>query len=74
MMYDPFTFALLDGARGHLKVCHGAFCCRLQYRRFPTGGAAELYALGAFAGMHTVNGRYALQVRTAVEGIMGGSF
>lgn len=67
MMYDPFTFALLDGARGHLEVCHGTFCCRLQYRRFPTGGAAELYALGAFAGTHTVNGRYALQVCALVR-------
>lgn len=64
MMYDPFTFAALDGARGRLQVCHGAFCCRLQYRRLPADGAtAELYALGAFAGTHTVNGRYAVQVR-----------
>lgn len=62
MMYDPFTFAVLDRAQGHLKVCNGTFCCRLQYRRLPTGGAAELYALGAFAGTHVVNGRYAVQV------------
>lgn len=72
MMYDPFTFALLEGAQGHLEVCNGSFCCRLQYRRFPTGGAAELYALGAFAGTHVVNGRYAVQVRTTAQGTMGG--
>lgn len=64
MMYDPFTFALLDDAQGNLEVCNGTFCCRLQYRRFPTSGPTELYALGAFAGTHVVNGRYALQVRT----------
>lgn len=63
MMYDPFTFTLLDQAEGHLKVCNGTFCCRLQYRRLSPAGGAELYALGAFDGTHTVNGRYALQVR-----------
>lgn len=62
MMYDPFTFAVLDGTQGNLEVCNGTFCCRLQYRRFPTIGATELYALGAFAGTHVVNGRYAVQV------------
>lgn len=63
MMYDPFTFTLLDQPEGDLKVCNGTFCCRLQYRRWSPGGSAELYALGAFDGTHTVNGRYALQVR-----------
>lgn len=63
MMYDPFTFTLLDKAEGDLKVCNGTFCCRLQYRRLSPAGSLELYALGAFDGTHTVNGRYALQVR-----------
>ena len=62
MMYDPFTFALLNDTEGELDVCDGDFCCRLRYRRLSQGGVSELYALGAFAGTHTVNGRYALQV------------
>lgn len=62
MMYDPFTFELLSGSEGDLEVCDGTFCCRLQFRRFPQGGSDELYALGAFSGTHTVNGRYAVQV------------
>lgn len=69
MMYDPFTFTLLEKADGDLKVCNGTFCCRLQYRKLSPAGSAELYALGAFHGTHTVNGRYALQVRA--RGIMG---
>lgn len=67
MMYDPFTFVLLNETEGKVRVCNGTFCCRLQYRRLAPGGSKELYSLGAFAGMHTVNGRYALQVRTSQE-------
>lgn len=69
MMYDPFTFALLNDTEGNLTVCHGTFCCRLQYQQLPHGGDGELYALGAFAGTHTKNGRYALQVTTWLLGI-----
>lgn len=63
MMYDPFTFVLLQKTEGEVKVCDGGFCCYLQYKQLPhTLSSQELYALGAFAGTHTVNGRYALQV------------
>lgn len=62
MMYDPFKFVLLNNTEGKLRICDGVFCCHLQYRRCQN--SEELYALGAFAGTHTVNGRYALQVRT----------
>ncbi|XP_040909994.1 biotinidase [Toxotes jaculatrix] len=67
MMYDPFTFVLLNDTQGELSVCDGTFCCRLQYRQLPQGNSKELYALGAFAGTHTVNGRYALQVCALVR-------
>lgn len=66
MMYDPFSFLLLSGSEGQLTVCDGPFCCRLQYRRSPQGDNTELYALGAFSGTHTVNGRYNVQVGTNV--------
>ncbi|XP_037120549.1 biotinidase [Syngnathus acus] len=67
MMHDPFKFALLNGTEGNLKVCDGAFCCRLQFQRSPQSDSDELYALGAFAGTHTVNGRYAVQVCAVVR-------
>lgn len=70
MMYDPFTFALLHEPEGDMKVCNGSFCCYLQYRRSPQGGSEELYALGAFAGTHVVNGRYAVQVRQGNVGYL----
>ncbi|XP_070702085.1 biotinidase [Pempheris klunzingeri] len=67
MMYDPFTFVLLNESEGEANVCNGTFCCRLQYQRSPHDGSKELYALGAFAGTHTVNGRYTLQVCALVR-------
>ncbi|XP_071357273.1 biotinidase-like isoform X1 [Trachinotus anak] len=67
MMFDPFTFVLLNETEGNLNVCNGTFCCHLQYRQLPQGSSKELYALGAFAGTHTVNGRYALQVCAVVR-------
>ncbi|XP_041664244.1 biotinidase-like [Cheilinus undulatus] len=67
MMYDPFTFVLLNEMEGEVNVCNGSFCCRLQYHRFPHDGSNELYALGAFAGTHVVNGRYAVQVCALVR-------
>lgn len=61
MMHDPFKFVLLNDTEGDLKVCDGSFCCCLQYQRSPLGSIKELYALGAFAGIH-IHGHYALQV------------
>ncbi|CAI5690436.1 unnamed protein product [Oreochromis niloticus] len=66
MMYDTFTFVLLNETQGDIKVCNGTFCCRLQYR-WLLQDHKELYAFGAFAGTHTVNGRYALQVCAVVR-------
>lgn len=67
MMHDQFTFKLLLGVEGKLRVCDGSLCCHLQYRRSPEVGSRELYALGAFAGIHVINGRYALQVCALVR-------
>ncbi|KAM7373059.1 hypothetical protein PAMP_007941 [Pampus punctatissimus] len=65
MMYDPSQFVILNDTEGKLNVCDGTFCCHLQYRRLK--GSEELYALGAFAGTHIVNGRYALQVCAVIR-------
>lgn len=66
MMHDLFTFVLLPGTGGQLRVCDGSFCCWLQFQHTHTNHT-ELYALGAFAGLHTVNGRYSLQVCALVK-------
>uniref|UniRef100_UPI0037E97D3B biotinidase-like n=1 Tax=Semicossyphus pulcher TaxID=241346 RepID=UPI0037E97D3B len=67
MIRDAFTFVLLNEAEGKLNVCNGTFCCHLQYRRSPHSGSKELYAFGAFAGTHTADGRWALQVCALVR-------
>ncbi|KAM6900024.1 biotinidase [Xenentodon cancila] len=67
MMYDPFTFVLLTKTEDKLTVCNGSLCCHLHYKWTTQGKVKELYALGAFAGLHTVNGRYALQVCALVR-------
>ncbi|XP_038821697.1 biotinidase-like [Salvelinus namaycush] len=67
MMCDPFSFVLLHGSEGQLTVCDGPLCCHLQYRRSPQGGNTELYALGAFAGNHTADGHFAIQVCALVR-------
>ncbi|XP_072303373.1 biotinidase [Eucyclogobius newberryi] len=66
MMHDRFTFILLRGPGGQRSVCDGSFCCWLQYQRIDSNFTEE-YALGAFAGMHTVNGHYSLQVCALVK-------
>ncbi|XP_055013563.1 biotinidase isoform X2 [Boleophthalmus pectinirostris] len=66
MMHDPFTFVLLNRPGGQLSVCNGSFCCWLQYQCMDSN-FTEVYALGAFAGMHTVNGHYSLQVCALVK-------
>ncbi|KAM9383747.1 biotinidase [Pholidichthys leucotaenia] len=67
MMYDPFKFVLLEKTEDNITVCDNAFCCRVQYKWILQNSSKELYALGASAGTHTVNGRYALQVCAVVR-------
>nr|XP_033493852.1 biotinidase-like [Epinephelus lanceolatus] len=64
---DPFTFVLLNKTEGEVNVCNGTFCCHLQYQRFPQGSSEELYAFGAFAGTHTLDAHWALQVCALVR-------
>ncbi|CAJ1055496.1 biotinidase [Xyrichtys novacula] len=62
MIGDPFTFVLLNEKEGRVKVCNGSFYCHLQYKRISQGDSEELYAFGAFAGLHTLDGDLSLQV------------
>ncbi|XP_030644720.1 biotinidase-like [Chanos chanos] len=65
MMYDNFTFVPLRGVEGNLKVCDGSLCCHLWFQR--SGPEEELYALGAFQGLHVVHGTYYLEVCALVR-------
>ncbi|CAJ1064653.1 hypothetical protein EPR50_G00150080 [Xyrichtys novacula] len=67
MIGDPFTFVLLNEKEGRVKVCNGSFCCHLQYKRISQGYSEELYALGAFAELHTLDGDLSLQVCALVR-------
>ncbi|CAJ1066330.1 hypothetical protein EPR50_G00150070 [Xyrichtys novacula] len=67
MIGDPFTFVLLNEKEGRVKVCNGSFCCHLQYKRISQGDSEELYAFGAFAGLHTLDGDLSLQVCALVR-------
>ncbi|XP_017576453.1 biotinidase [Pygocentrus nattereri] len=66
MMYDNFTLVALQGREGNLTVCDGSFCCHLLFRRRRTA-KRELYALGAFDGLHVVHGTYYLEVCALVR-------
>lgn len=60
MMHDTFTLELLYGRQGNITVCDGLFCCHLLFHR--TKSYDELYALGAFNGLHVVHGTYHLEI------------
>lgn len=66
MMYDNFTLVPLQDTEGNLTVCDGSLCCHLLFRR-STAPGTELYALGAFQGLHVVHGTYYLEVCALVK-------
>ncbi|NXA40102.1 BTD Biotinidase, partial [Eudromia elegans] len=65
MMYDNFTFVPVQEDKGELKVCANTLCCYLRYQR--AASSPELYALGAFDGLHTVHGTYYVQACALVK-------
>ncbi|XP_051872659.1 biotinidase [Pristis pectinata] len=65
MMYDNYTFVLVTGLEGNLQVCSNTLCCHLAYQR--SHKTRDLYAFGAFDGLHTVHGTYYLQVCALVK-------
>ncbi|KAM9493461.1 biotinidase [Clarias gariepinus] len=67
MMYDKFTLVLLHGKEGNLTACDGSFCCHLLFQRMNSTSEEEMYALGAFKGLHGVHGTYYLEVCALVR-------
>ncbi|XP_048808163.1 biotinidase isoform X2 [Lagopus muta] len=65
MMYDNFTFVPVWAEKGELQVCANTLCCYLNYKRDVL--TDELYALGVFDGLHTVNGIYYVQACALVK-------
>uniref|UniRef100_A0A665U5L8 Biotinidase n=1 Tax=Echeneis naucrates TaxID=173247 RepID=A0A665U5L8_ECHNA len=59
MMNDLYTFSILSETEGKLSVCDDDLCCHLQYRKLPQNSSTELYALGAFSGIHKGYKRFA---------------
>ncbi|XP_045699143.1 vascular non-inflammatory molecule 3-like [Phyllostomus hastatus] len=64
--FDEYTFTELKRSAGNYTVCQKDLCCHLTYK-MSEKRADESYALGAFDGLHTVDGRYYLQVCTLVK-------
>ena len=63
---DMYNFAELPGKRGVAAVCHGDLCCRVRYR-YKTKATDEYYALGAFDGLHIMEGTYYIQMCLLVK-------
>ncbi|XP_069462775.1 pantetheinase-like [Ambystoma mexicanum] len=66
VIYDNFTFTELRKAQGNYTVCHNDLCCHLSYR-MEDKRADEVYALGAFDGMHTAQDPFYLQICTLLK-------
>lgn len=58
---DEFTFLELKRVTGNYTVCQKDLCCHLSYE-MSEKRSDEVYALGVFDGLHTVEGSYYLQV------------
>ena len=65
VFFDEFTFLELTEVTGNYTVCQKALCCHLSYK-MSEKRSDEVYALGAFDGLHTVEGSYYLQVMIAL--------
>lgn len=63
--FDEFTFTELKRNAGNYTVCQKDLCCHLTYK-MSEKRTDEVYALGAFDGLHTVEGQYYLQVEMLI--------
>lgn len=64
--FDEFSFTKLTGSAGNYTVCQKDLCCHLTYR-MSGSRMDEDYVLGAFDGLHTVEGQYYLQICTLLK-------
>ncbi|XP_028579278.2 pantetheinase-like [Podarcis muralis] len=66
IFFDEYTFSELAKEAGNLTVCQGALCCHLSYK-MTEKQENEMYVLGAFDGLHEVEGNYYLQICTLLK-------
>ncbi|XP_044280347.1 pantetheinase-like [Varanus komodoensis] len=64
--FDNFTFTELSQEAGNYTVCQNGLCCHLNYRMVEKRDD-EVYALGAFDGLHVIEGEYYLQICTLLK-------
>ncbi|XP_013843739.1 vascular non-inflammatory molecule 3 isoform X2 [Sus scrofa] len=64
--FDEFTFTELKRNTGNYTVCQKDLCCHLTYK-MSEKRTDEVYAVGAFDGLHTVEGQYYLQICTLLK-------
>ncbi|XP_045355603.1 pantetheinase isoform X1 [Leopardus geoffroyi] len=64
--FDEFTFLELTRVTGNYTVCQKELCCHLSYK-MSEKKPDEVYALGAFDGLHIVEGSYYLQICTLLK-------
>ncbi|ELW69447.1 Pantetheinase [Tupaia chinensis] len=66
IFFDEFTFVKLTEVTGNYTVCQKDLCCHLSYE-MSEKRSDEVYVLGAFDGLHTVEGHYYLQICTLLK-------
>ncbi|XP_074675166.1 pantetheinase isoform X3 [Strix aluco] len=66
IFHDWFTFTELTKPEGNLTVCQKDLCCHLSYK-MAGKQEDEVYVLGAFDGLHVVEGQYYLQICTLLK-------
>lgn len=66
LYFDEFSFTKLSGSTGNATVCQKDLCCYLTYK-MSENRMDEAYVLGAFDGLHTVEGQYYLQICTLLK-------
>ncbi|XP_006834718.1 PREDICTED: vascular non-inflammatory molecule 3-like [Chrysochloris asiatica] len=64
--FDEFTFTELKESTGNYTVCQKDLCCHLTYK-MSEKRSDEVYVLGAFDGLHTVEGQYYVQICTLLK-------
>ncbi|EOB08629.1 Pantetheinase, partial [Anas platyrhynchos] len=66
IFYDQFTFSELTKPEGSITVCQKDLHCHLSYK-MAEKREDEVYVLGAFDGLHVVEGQYYLQICTLLK-------
>ncbi|XP_028579279.2 pantetheinase-like [Podarcis muralis] len=64
--FDNFTFTELSQEAGNHTVCQKGLCCHLSYK-MAEKREDEVYAFGAFDGLHVIEGEYYLQICTLLK-------